>query len=229
MVLLGEHPVNGGEEKDRISLLKTALLNTIFCAGSFYSVWFWFKGVHWYFAPTPGSCGTYGLVFTKVSLFNPPVFKAMQALSVLAALFGGVGQIYMWYMFIKILFGAKERGLRQSTSLVVATAPGPVQSTIPSEFKFTSRGCACRLVLLYPPLLPIKLIFVHSGDLTPIMGLLVFVHSVVGIELTLYWNQVTDVYTIKSIGQLIPFIIGIEEIIRFTYRAYKEVTSNHGY
>ena len=33
--------------------------------------------------------------------------------------------------------------------------------------------------------------------------------SVVGAELTLYWNRVTGIYTMNSTGQPIPFVIGL--------------------
>jgi len=60
-------------------------------------------------------------------------------------------------------------------------------------------------------------------DLTPVVGFAVFVHSVVGIELTLYWNGISDVYTISSIGQLIPFIIAVVELARFIFQLIKKV------
>ncbi|KIW57678.1 hypothetical protein PV05_02244 [Exophiala xenobiotica] len=41
------------------------------------------------------------------------------------------------------------------------------------------------------------------------LNILYLVWAVVGIELTLIWNNVSDVYTIQSTGQLIPFLTGI--------------------
>jgi len=35
------------------------------------------------------------------------------------------------------------------------------------------------------------------------------VFSVLSIELTLAWNSISDVYTIKTTGELIPFVIGV--------------------
>lgn len=38
--------------------------------------------------------------------------------------------------------------------------------------------------------------------------------AIAAVELSLYWNQITGVYTIYSTGQLIPFIIGIVGLLR---------------
>ena len=38
--------------------------------------------------------------------------------------------------------------------------------------------------------------------------------AIAAVELSLYWNQITGVYTIDSTGQLIPFIIGIVGLLR---------------
>jgi hypothetical protein len=45
--------------------------------------------------------------------------------------------------------------------------------------------------------------------LLPIMNLLYLIWSILAIELTIRWNNITSVHTIQSVGQLIPFIIGI--------------------
>ncbi|PMD59544.1 uncharacterized protein K444DRAFT_663646 [Hyaloscypha bicolor E] len=47
--------------------------------------------------------------------------------------------------------------------------------------------------------------------------LIALIYSILAIELTLKWNNVSDVYTIKSTGQLIPFIIGIAGILKVWY------------
>lgn len=40
-------------------------------------------------------------------------------------------------------------------------------------------------------------------------NLICIIWTIISVELTLYWNQITDVYTLRSTGQLIPFIIGV--------------------
>ncbi|RSL51125.1 hypothetical protein CEP54_011592 [Fusarium duplospermum] len=44
-----------------------------------------------------------------------------------------------------------------------------------------------------------------------------FVYCVLGIELTLYWNGVTDVYSVRTTGQLIPLAIGACGLAQFLY------------
>jgi len=43
----------------------------------------------------------------------------------------------------------------------------------------------------------------------PLINLMCVVWSILAIELTIKWNNITEVHTIKSVGQLIPFVIGI--------------------
>ncbi|PMD58058.1 uncharacterized protein K444DRAFT_21192 [Hyaloscypha bicolor E] len=42
-----------------------------------------------------------------------------------------------------------------------------------------------------------------------VLNLISLVWSVLAIELMIRWNNITEVYTIQSVGQLIPFVIGI--------------------
>jgi hypothetical protein len=48
-------------------------------AGIYYS-WFWIHGIHHNVLETP--CGTFGFPFTRVSLYNPSVYKFLAVLSV---------------------------------------------------------------------------------------------------------------------------------------------------
>jgi len=49
------------------------------------------------------------------------------------------------------------------------------------------------------------------------------IYPVIGIEMTLHWNHVTGVYSINSVGQLIPFVIGLVGFIKAVYEPLKEV------
>ncbi|KAE9362622.1 hypothetical protein N431DRAFT_144436 [Stipitochalara longipes BDJ] len=56
---------------------------------------------------------------------------------------------------------------------------------------------------------------VHKrAKLLPIFNMIVLIWSIVAIELMIKWNGITDVHTIQSVGQLIPFIIGIVGFLR---------------
>lgn len=50
-----------------------------------------------------------------------------------------------------------------------------------------------------------------------------FIYSVIGIELTLQWNHGTGVYSINSVGQFIPFVIGLVGFSKVIYEPIKEV------
>ena len=43
------------------------------------------------------------------------------------------------------------------------------------------------------------------------------INSVLATELTLKWNQISDVYTVGSAGQLIPFIVGVAGLLKVLY------------
>lgn len=46
--------------------------------------------------------------------------------------------------------------------------------------------------------------------------------SILAIELTLLWNNVADVYSMSSTGQLIAFVVGLGPLITTVYRVLKE-------
>jgi hypothetical protein len=49
-----------------------------------------------------------------------------------------------------------------------------------------------------------------------------FIYSILAIELMLKWNSVSNVYTLKSIGQLIPFVIGVAGLLKVLYDVRKK-------
>jgi hypothetical protein len=40
---------------------------------------------------------------------------------------------------------------------------------------------------------------------------------IVAIEMTLIWNDIDDVHSISSTGQLIPFVTGVAGILKVSY------------
>lgn len=58
---------------------------------------------------------------------------------------------------------------------------------------------------------------------TQVFKVFYLVFSVLGIELTLVWNHISGIYTVGSIGQLIPFVIGLGGLIQVCYDIWKEV------
>jgi hypothetical protein len=49
-------------------------------------------------------------------------------------------------------------------------------------------------------------------------------YSIIGIEMTLYWNSISGVYTINTTGQLIPFVIGLACLTKVVYEPVKMVS-----
>ena len=52
------------------------------------------------------------------------------------------------------------------------------------------------------------------NSLSVIFSILVFTWIVLAVELTLFWNAIDGVYNLSTVGQLIPFIIGILGLVR---------------
>ncbi|KAF2658364.1 hypothetical protein K491DRAFT_676410 [Lophiostoma macrostomum CBS 122681] len=197
-VVLGEHSPYYGAKESRISMFK--LLCTVACcfAGSVYSAWFWLEGLMTFFQQSP--CGeNWGLVFRRVDLYSPGVYKAMGALSCICAVSSGLGLLWFVKKAGVALYKKDRQALRTPR---VDTGAQPTYQTGIGAKKTGSRDC-------------------HI-DLTPLVGFAVFVHSVVGIELTLRWNHISDVYTIRSLGQLIPFVIAVVEFLRFAFKLGKK-------
>lgn len=57
----------------------------------------------------------------------------------------------------------------------------------------------------------------HSRDHTQfavrVLNIICFIWSILSVELTLKWNNISNVHDIKSTGQLIPFVIGIVSLL----------------
>jgi hypothetical protein len=58
----------------------------------------------------------------------------------------------------------------------------------------------------------------------PGVSLFSLVYSVIGREITLYWNAISDVYIINTTGQLIPFVIGLVGLAKVIYEPVKTVS-----
>jgi hypothetical protein len=63
-------------------------LCVIVASACIYYSWFWIHGIHHDVLETP--CGTFGFLFTKVSLYNPSVSKFLAASSVWVGVWSGV-------------------------------------------------------------------------------------------------------------------------------------------
>ena len=94
-VVLGEHSPYYGDKSSRIGMFKFLCIVACCFAGSVYSSWFWLKGLKTFFQEGP--CGeSWGLVFRRVDLYDPTVYKAMGALSCICAVSSGLG--LLWFV-----------------------------------------------------------------------------------------------------------------------------------
>ncbi|RAH59108.1 hypothetical protein BO85DRAFT_261143 [Aspergillus piperis CBS 112811] len=154
-------------------------------AGSIYCGWFWLRGIFNNFHETP--CGTHGFLFAKVSLFDPSVRRFFAFLSVLLALSYTVGPLYLRYVhrILKIIRKLEPKGIGGSAFL--------------SLHDFTPKTT--------------NHIEPTSSMIAAILSASTLIYSILGIELTLYWNSIRGVYSIKTTGQLIPFVIGVTGFI----------------
>jgi hypothetical protein len=51
-------------------------------------------------------------------------------------------------------------------------------------------------------------------DLLPAINLICTIWSILAVEFTIRWNNITEVHTIQSVGQLIPFVIGVVGMLK---------------
>lgn len=58
----------------------------------------------------------------------------------------------------------------------------------------------------------------HSAVLFYIVNAICLAWAVVSIELTLAWNNIAEVYTIRTTGQLIPFTIGLTSFVTLIHK-----------
>ena len=52
-------------------------------------------------------------------------------------------------------------------------------------------------------------------------SLFTLVWSILAIELTIHWNNITNMYTIDNIGQYVPLAVGLGGFVRLIYRGLK--------
>lgn len=53
------------------------------------------------------------------------------------------------------------------------------------------------------------------------IGLFTFVWSILAIELTIHWNNITNMYTLDSTVQYVPLAVGLGGFVRLIYGGLK--------
>ncbi|KAI9804776.1 MAG: hypothetical protein M1825_001144 [Sarcosagium campestre] len=208
------------------SIIGATFRMLLITAMSIYAVWFWFHGMD-DLAPT--ACKSYVFLFARVELFGGArtLFKVVSvlnltlwgiiAITLLPAILVLVcAAAYIWASIAHMKRRDKKRLVRTGKSDTDADVelyrqrtryvsflrdminpqifpddPQPGPSSLRARHPFLKR--------LIPSMMP-EWAYINAA---------VMVWSILFLELTLRWNHITDVYTIRnSAGQLIPLMIG---------------------
>ena len=200
------------QRQSNMSLLELSSMALILNAAAIYTSWFWLGGIDVGFLDTP--CGTFGFLFTKVSLRNQSITKAFAALS----MFMTIIYVFSLCLLLYILLSTKVRYFPMISTL----EKRPVSLRIDES---TWHGAIYQLfkimIRLYREFL--RRCFKFSVKGRHYLGTAALVYSILGIELTLYWNSVTDINTIDTSGQLIPFVIGLLGLAKACFVPIREV------
>jgi hypothetical protein len=85
---------------ERPHLVQLLALSVILASASIYYSWFWLHGIYYNVLETP--CGTFGFLFTKVSLSNPSVYKFLAGCSAFMGNANGIAIIInLIYVFVR--------------------------------------------------------------------------------------------------------------------------------
>jgi hypothetical protein len=221
-------------KKMKGSLVQATALSFILAAASIYCSWFWLFGIHHDFLDT--QCGTYGFLFTKVSLKNEHVTKFFAALSMyLAIIYGGVS---VYILAISVLFLMKVPSAMRAVRRLKPTPKDVLEmgdqvrsdsqryghNSGAQDSKILSIPLRKRLTFSSRKNVPNDRRDVMASIIMPTANVVSLIYSVIGIEMTLQWNHVTGVYSINSVGQLIPFVIGLAGFVKVIYEPLKDVS-----
>jgi hypothetical protein len=192
------------ERMKRAGRLRTMSVTLILTAAAVYCSWFWLRGIHFEqnFHHTP--CGTYTFFFARIPFYHKHITKFFAALSIM----GAVGWGYLAVLVAGILLYAVTRSSSRRDSEWVALANVMLEAAMNRDPQRVLREED----------LPLRSSFREF-----IMGMLVSIYSVIAVEHTLYWNGVRDVYTVKTVGQLLPFVIGLVGLTKCVYKATQGV------
>jgi hypothetical protein len=193
------------------SWVQALTLCFILAAASIYCSWFWLFGIHHDFLET--ECGTYGFLFTKVSLKNEHVTKFLATLSV----------------YLSIIYGGALIFILGNLALFTLKVPSAVRMVRKYKPVPKPKHAPLSDIQEFPSPSPPEGLFsknwrdVMTSIILPMVNVVSLIYSVIGIEMTLQWNHVTSVYTINSVGQLIPFVIGLAGFVKVIYEPLKDV------
>jgi len=213
---------------DIAEILRIAVTLALDLAVNFYGIWFWLVAVpRGLFLETP--CGSWVFLFAKAPLHNRHVANFLTSACVFAIL---VLLANSWRL-------AKTAKAKFTSSTDSAALPGQheessqaaasTNAALPPAHDAESLPVRASTDAASPP--------THHGESPENRGKesslfgfwerwqlsngpTLFLISVLAVELTLQWNNVTGVYTIEDAGQLIPFTIGLTTFVQVVLRRF---------
>ncbi|KAJ4218525.1 hypothetical protein NW759_008419 [Fusarium solani] len=177
------------ERKGFMACLRHGIVLNLFgCAVAGYFFWFWHRGMRGdNFLATP--CGSHAFLFAKVSLSNRHITRTLSCASA-AFVFLAMHRLLLVFRVYKKRPWTDGPARNQLNT----TEEGRRMVQDEREEDRKPRWKDSRF---------------YSDLVQWCYRIFSLVYFVLGIELTLYWNGVTDVYSVGTAGQLIPLIIGV--------------------
>ena len=223
-VLFPVGPVKSKDLRLRTSFFGILLRFSLVAGMATYSVWFWFFGVKNF---VQESCGTYVFLFAKVSLFGHALTFLKIAGITTMVVYGGLF-LYLYYFVLVASYysvagiarvqkyGSNVLSEEISGQNTVYSALGIMWAHLFLDFKSSKVGREVSDSAKDPA----KRRKERLNHL--LVASFTIVWSILAIELTIRWNSITEVNTIKTTGQLIPFVIGIGGLFQVVYNIGKE-------
>ena len=186
--------------------LTSAFLSAI----SGIELWFWGGRVR-HSSATSGDCKAFGFGFKKVNLED----DGFIAFNITYSVFLLIWSVFSFWASFDLRFSASkqsEASLPNSSQryaeLLYTFSNNKITRCRGSRRETTNDGGYFGFEVLRSTL---KLTFMTN--------------LVVAIELSITWNQITEVHSLSSAGQIIPFFLGLAALMRVFYVAYTKIPS----
>ncbi|KAH8802463.1 hypothetical protein F5884DRAFT_802110 [Xylogone sp. PMI_703] len=176
-----------------------------------FAVWLWFPGFD-QFQQTP--CGSYVFIFAKVPIAVSGVRKFLRALACIhmllwtlplaMGLFPCLGALLMGFMIILIEALMTDRNGKDGRLGFLASAASFWQTPL-EDLGGDDKGDSQNEE---PPFWDTDSARRKRRNALFVLPVLIAI-MIIAVELTIAFNSISGVYTIKSTGQLIPFVIGV--------------------
>ncbi|KAF4468670.1 hypothetical protein FALBO_4435 [Fusarium albosuccineum] len=194
-----------------LRLVRQFVFWCVLTAASVYCIWFWLWGIQssgFKRTPRDDKCTTYGFLFARVPLYDSRVTGFFAACSIFAT-FGWIWGFVVYCLAVAPSVLPMRNESYLSRVVRFFDRLNRAQSQSKDWHRNPKQEKAERIVQVVIP-------YLRAFSL---------VYSILGIELTLHWNDVTGVYDVNTTGQLIPFTIGLCGLVQILYVPLLEVSA----